>query len=206
LSPRYPTKDRDEVERMFARLIKTHDLSPFFAEAKIVSRDPDTNGVDDLEQFAIWIYSSTNARWYEIVNGELWTGHPRPDIQLFSEILNCALEKLPPYEGKVYRGYPAGDLDEFLARHEVDETVTFDGFTSTSKDLATAFPGNVLFIIRSHSGRDLDYYADKPSEQEVLFPSGTPFKVVAVERHGDFAVIEIEEVVVDASAVEDEVK
>jgi len=27
-----------------------------------------------------------------------------------------------------------------------------------------------------------------------------------VERHGDFAVIEIEEVVVDASAVEDEVK
>jgi len=69
-------------------------LSPFFAEAKIVSRDPDTNGVDDLEQFAIWIYSSTNARWYEIVNGELWTGHPRPDIQLFSEILNCALEKL----------------------------------------------------------------------------------------------------------------
>ena len=66
-------------------------------------------------------------------------------------------------------------------------------FTSTALDRGEAYAGDVLFIIRSQTGRALGLYAHNHTEREILFPSGTRFNVTFVERDDDTAVIELEE-------------
>jgi hypothetical protein len=56
--------------------------------------------------------------------------------------------------------------------------VTERAFTSTSVDPAAQFPGNVEFVIRSRSGRDIAAYSRVPTETEVLFDRNTRFKVL----------------------------
>jgi hypothetical protein len=104
-------------------------------------------------------------------------------------ILNNGLRKLPEYKGEVQRGT---DLtSEQLDKYEVDKIGQETGFMSSSSK--HSWQGNVLFKIKSLTGRDVSSMSQHPSEHEVLFPSHTFFHVKKKYPFGDKTVIEMEE-------------
>ena len=118
---------------------------------------------------------------HEDLNDALRTGTLDASQQARVDALNRALEKLPPHSGLVYRGT---DLPpEVLAQYQPGAVVTEDAFVSTSVDPAVArspaFAGNVEFRIVSETGRDISSLSLISHEQEVLFPSGIQFYVIA---------------------------
>ena len=108
--------------------------------------------------------------------------------QAFVEQLDAALEKMPVYEGTVYRrlsfdleGREA--MESFLEEHEEGEFVRYPAFTSTSTrtdgypvegDLA------VTQVIEGQNGRDLNEIGNN-FENEVVFPRMSTFLVGRVE-------------------------
>ncbi|HLZ05063.1 MAG TPA: ADP-ribosyltransferase domain-containing protein [Bradyrhizobium sp.] len=190
----FPIDGDRALDDLFVRFLGGRALYEDCCVSSRIDDDPaEPNGLSSAERLAIWIYSSTDQHWYERINGELWSPSCSTEVQQFSEILNVALRKLPTHDGIVHRGYYAADLDEFCETYDVGIVVRWPGFTSTSAVREEAFPGNVLFTIRSYSGRILGLYADKPSEREILFPSGTRYRVTFMERDDDVVVIELEE-------------
>ena len=89
----------------------------------------------------------------------------------------AGLEKLPSYEGTVYRGVTLSP--ESIAKYVPGETVVESAFTSTSKTMGTSFPGNTKFVIQSLEGKDVSLLSKYPGEQEILFRPGSPFKVLS---------------------------
>lgn len=108
--------------------------------------------------------------------------------------MNQTLDKLPPHEGIVYRN--AGK--EVFDMYTVGEEVVEKGFTSStlarlgpSLDLvkeATVLPfdktgylrNRTVFVINSKTGRNIEMFTEPNylNEREVLFKSGTRFRVV----------------------------
>jgi hypothetical protein len=158
---------------------------------------PNPSGLSDVERMAIWVYSSTDQKWYERINSELRGGAPSLTVQIFAELWNTALDQLPNHVGVVYRGFYAADLDgatdQILRAYDASALIEWHAFTSSSKDVKKAFPGNVLFIIRSQSGRVLGPYADKPAEEEILFKAGSRYNVTALEREADYLIVQLDE-------------
>ena len=149
----------------------------------------------NYEALAIYAYS-TELTWHERINSELWRGDPSADVVLFTSVLNSTLTKLPPYllnSRVVYRGFKADNLDAFLRRYRVGHQVTFPAFTSATFKRELAFGGNVLFTIRTLTGKAIWYLAANFDEMEVLIPSGRSFRVIDVERHSEAAVISLDE-------------
>jgi hypothetical protein len=185
--------DDDELEQFFIRFLRGGE--ELFAhccnEARISLPGP--YGLTRYERLSVWIYSSTDSRWYERVNSTLRGLNHDPDVQLFAAILNKALEKLPRYQGRVYRRIRMDDLDAVAAGYEPGTVRGWTPFTSSSKSLERALRGNVLFIIGSQNGRVLGEYADKPSEEEVLFRTGLVFEVLALERRPNVLVVQVAE-------------
>jgi hypothetical protein len=102
------------------------------------------------------------------------------------------VERLPRFRGLVFRGYQAAEpLGNFLNRYEVGSISEWSTYSSASRRAENAFFGNVLFAIQSKTGRELPDYKD---EQEIVFLPGTKFKVLAIERQEDNAVVEMAEV------------
>lgn len=177
---------------MFVQFLGDHARFEFCCnEAEIEAYDP--LGLSAAERLAVWIYSSTDDGWYARINGELWNGPCSDQVLKMAALLNSGLSKLPPYHGKVYRGFNTPDMDAFLETYGIGGLIRWPGFTSSTLNPEKAFEGNVLFIIHSKSGRILNSYADKPSEEEVLFSSACRFVVISLEREEDFAIIELEE-------------
>lgn len=87
-----------------------------------------------------------------------------------------ALSKLPDQKGPVFRGTT---LTPAQISSYIPGTVHLErGFTSTSSDPASAFPGNALFLVISKHGKDVASYSTYP-ESEVLFDKGTEFYVTS---------------------------
>ncbi|WP_410668489.1 putative T7SS-secreted protein [Amycolatopsis sp. cmx-4-68] len=125
-------------------------------------------------------------RAHQDLNQALWhddaaaLGTMDPEIREMVSGLN----KLPSYEGEVFRGIEVGDMDAFLDRYEVGNVVKEPAFTSS--DTTVPYSGNVQMTIESTTGRDISWLKD-PSvgQQEVLFPPGSHFEVL--ERKFDEA-------------------
>lgn len=94
-----------------------------------------------------------------------------------------ALDKLKPYVGLVYRGTTD------WKRRKIGDTITLDGFVSTSTDLSIAVgfandakPGfgkePVIMEMDSRTGRDISELSALKDEGEILFKPGTTFTVV----------------------------
>jgi hypothetical protein len=160
--------------------------------------DHEMHGYSELlnyEGLAFYAYS-TGMNWYDLINSDLWSRRPSKDVLAFRDVLNAALEKLPRYTingGTVFRGYQVDDLDSFLQRYEPGKVVDFPGFTSAAYKQENAFGGNVLFMIRVLTARAIWYVAAQFGEFEVLIPAGKFFRVLSTERHGDIAVVTLEE-------------
>jgi hypothetical protein len=153
-----------------------------------------------VQQVAIWAYTCASDGWHFRINGELWDGTPSSEVRRFTSVLNAALSKMYNHPGTVFRGYAEEELDFFLEPYQVGNIREFPGFTSTTKEEALAFYGNILFIIQARTPPfqdrfpDVERFSAVPDEKEVLFPAGTRFRVRAVERVEESAIIELEQV------------
>ena len=150
-------------------------------------RDP-IFGRTDLERLAIWIYTTPND-WHRQINESLWRRSPPGDYAIFAQILNDALRKLPSVARTVYRGWQSNSLDEFLRTYQVGRVFDWPGFTSITRSAEKAYIGNVLFRIRSLSGRSMHGVGAEESEEEVLFMAATRFVVSEISVRGDGVVL-----------------
>jgi hypothetical protein len=117
---------------------------------------------------------------HQDINAALRTGDFGALRTMDPEIREMAsgLDKLPPYKGEVHRGIEIGDMNAFLDRYQVGNVVQEPAFTST--DAAVPYSGNVQMTIESTTGRDISWLkAPSVGQQEVLFPPGSNFEVVA---------------------------
>ena len=94
--------------------------------------------------------------------------------------LDSALQKMPTYEGVVYRSVHIGDdsIVEFMADYKPGATISPRQFYSTSVGVYDE-RFNVQYVIESRNGRDIRTF--NLAEQEILFPRGSRFKVSRVE-------------------------
>lgn len=120
--------------------------------------------------------------------------------QKFVTSFRAALAKMPAIAGYTFRG--AMLSEEMVTKKYVPgQTVTEDGFTSTSINPSTAYsfafpkePGmlrakvkaldagdvRVLFIILGKTARPVSYFSEYWAEAEAMFANGTQFQVKAV--------------------------
>lgn len=145
--------------------------------AAIAKRSPKTNKLDPDDLLAMADYTGDG---YRELNAGLRSGTLDASQQARIDAINKALEKMPAYQGAVFRGtdLPA----DVLARYQPGTVVTESAFTSTSTNPAIAqsatFAGNAEFRIISSSGRDVSAVSNYAHEQEILFSSGSKFYVV----------------------------
>lgn|GEM_PF-3512504 len=156
--------------------------------------DPGPRSLSGAERLAVWLYSSADPQWAARINDALWDGKSDETIRAVEILLNAALQKLKPVRGLVCRGFQEPDLDDLLPEYAVGVQVRWFEFASAAIDPAAAGEGNVLFVVSSRTARLLGAYAEDPDAGEVVFPSGSVFRVRAVERRQEAAVIELEEV------------
>lgn len=159
----------NEAARALSKICRLIDLDAIFL-----------NEITNAEALAFYVYS-TSEGWHSMINAELWSGVPSPDVMGFAEVLNAGLSKLVPISGPsstVYRGYSANDLETFVLKYTIGEVVEFPGFTSASFKETGAFGGNVLFIIRAFSARAIWFLSPNFHEEEALLPTGCRFRVV----------------------------
>ncbi|MFE3984320.1 toxin glutamine deamidase domain-containing protein [Nocardia tengchongensis] len=101
-----------------------------------------------------------------------------PEQQKLSTDIAAGLEKLPEYNGTVWRGTHLSPNQ--LAVYVHGAKITEPSLTSTSRDPRRIFTSNVEFIMHSESGRDISAISARPREKEVLFKPGTTFEVRGV--------------------------
>ncbi|GAB0104454.1 hypothetical protein JMUB6875_34280 [Nocardia sp. JMUB6875] len=151
--------------------------------------DPDILSHDEIpdreqaltpdEQEAVHRYTDPDADVFSDLNHRLRNGlELEPEQQKLVADITSGLEKLPAYDGTVWRGTHL--TPEQIARYVPGEKVTEASFTSTSRDPRRIFTSKVEFIIHSESGRDISALSARPSEKEVLFKPGTTFEVRGV--------------------------
>jgi len=102
----------------------------------------------------------------------------------FGAIASDGLRKMKVHKGTVYRGleFVPEDLGKQLRALEPGDVYADPGFQSTSKSAEKAFSGEIRFIIKSRTGRDVQSISLHEREQEVLFPPGAQFLVTKVEE------------------------
>lgn len=149
----------------------------------------------NFEALAFYVYT-TSLNWHDLINDQLWSGAPSPEVCVFRDVLNHALQKLAIHKsngGVVYRGYNASHLQSFLERYKPGSTIHFLGFTSAAFREEHAFGGNVLFIIRALTARAVWFLSANFHECEVLIPAGRNFAVMSTIHQRDRAVVSLEE-------------
>nr|WP_042182699.1 hypothetical protein [Kibdelosporangium sp. MJ126-NF4]CEL15156.1 PE-PGRS FAMILY PROTEIN [Kibdelosporangium sp. MJ126-NF4]CTQ93248.1 PE-PGRS FAMILY PROTEIN [Kibdelosporangium sp. MJ126-NF4] len=117
---------------------------------------------------------------FKVVNEALRTN----DIQTlrryegYVKVVNSALNQLPPFQGVVQRVVNTDHPALRASQYRYDAEVTERAFLSGSAGGPSRTPGKVVLQIHSLTGRDVSVLAHRPHEREVLFPSGTRFKVI----------------------------
>jgi len=119
------------------------------------------------------------------------------------ENLKTALNKLPDWQGTVYRGLDLGginmNMEQLIKRR--DGIISFSSFLSTSQKMT--FPndileggrggGKYLFEIISKRGKDVEEYVYLSGEQEVIFLPKTKFKVLDYDFEGTIKHVKLKE-------------
>lgn len=130
------------------------------------------------------ILAYTETEIADFVNNRLQTSGNTDDLDRIAPFvykLNLALESLPPYRGRVFRG-----TNTHLQDVTVGRRIVMQRFMSTSKDphMASLFcrgEGCRFFVIDASTGRDIsDICALSDSEDEVLFMPNSHFEIRAI--------------------------
>jgi len=163
------------------------------AQAKaMMAQDKSVAKMSPAEASHIVAYSGST---YTSLNRQLREEKVEPKMWGHVNGLNAALEKLPVHEGEVYR--KASLKSDVHEQYKVGIVVEERGFTSTSTN-KDVWHGNVHFTIKSLTGRRIEKLSKHKSEKEVLFRSGTRFRVTRREEQtnalGKRTIIHMEEV------------
>jgi hypothetical protein len=119
--------------------------------------------------------------------------------------LKVALNKLPNFEGTVYRGIDFGGVGSkvwgFNSKINNFKEITFKAFLSSSKD--SGFPndilsggrsgGKYLIEIISKTGKDIGDYAHSKGESEVIFQPQTIFEILDFDLKSNPMIIKLKE-------------
>ncbi|WP_052281001.1 ADP-ribosyltransferase [Nocardia vulneris] len=130
----------------------------------------------ELSQAERDVISKYTSNSYDI-NTALRSGDKLTDAQRAEvEQLDTVLDKMPAFTGEVTRrtDLPA----DILERYQIGGQVTEAAFTSSSATAKAAKDLPVEFQIISDTGRYIGHHSTAPQELEVLFKSGTPFRIV----------------------------
>jgi hypothetical protein len=134
-----------------------------------------------VEELTAIRHYTTNA--YSQLNAALRSGNPSQYFKSFEELLNNGLAKLPNYNGvKVFRGV-SGDEATLAKTWNIGDEINFKDFksTSTSTSVANDFTGDVFYEIANPKGKAVCGISCLPGESEVLFKSGSNFKVTNID-------------------------
>lgn len=97
--------------------------------------------------------------------------------------LDKALDKMPEYEGIVYRSvadYGIEDVEEFIKSHVVGREKSFPSYISSSLSVYDeSFP--IQYVIKSKNGRNISQYNTK--EKEILFKHDSVFLITKIKGH-----------------------
>jgi hypothetical protein len=108
------------------------------------------------------------------------------------ELLNIALTKLrTDYSGFVYRGIK-GKYD--LSKYIEGNIITEEQFISSTSNRNKSFVGQIMFTIKSKSGKLINQFSWFQDENEVLFRAGTKYLVTKNVIENKIREIEIEEI------------
>lgn len=138
-----------------------------------------TDKLTDEDRRAIDTYKSSQSY---ILNDKLRRGErldPREE-EIIHQI-DRAIEKLPIYNGEVYRSIQSdmiANLSEFNQEHIPGQIVVYSAFTSSST-MVYDESMDIQLVIQSRNGRDMREY--NPMEKEIVFPRESQFFVVKRE-------------------------
>ena len=152
--------------------------------AKNVTKPEINAKLDEKDIYAIDQYKS--ARSYRINAGLRGEGPLSDADKAIVKDIDKAIQKLPVYEGTVYRSLSSDmmiDADSFWERYRPGTIVVEPAYTSVSESVYDDGM-DIQMVIQSKNGRDMREY--NPNESEVLFQRGTKFKVVKVEGQNIF--------------------
>lgn len=124
--------------------------------------------------------SAYTGNGYKTANQSLRAGVMNEKVWNHTKRLNESLDKLPAHVGTVRRGTTLSSAEQNL--YVQGMVVLERAFTSAST--GKGFGGNTLYEIKSKTGRDVKKLSMNASEDEILFKSGTAFKVVSVNKSG----------------------
>lgn len=124
-----------------------------------------------------------SAESYQL-NAKLRAGESLSEMeQHWVEQLDKALDKLPKYQGTVYRSMSSDmmpDAEAFLQQHEIGRRIRYKAYTSTSTEVYDSGM-DIQLIIQSKTGCDMRDV--NKMEQEVLFKRNKWF--VVTKQEGD---------------------
>lgn len=116
------------------------------------------------------------------LNDKLREGTPLTEKERnWTDRIDKALDKMPVYEGTVYRSLSSGmipDVADFLAQHTAGSYVQYRAYTSAATDMYDQTM-DIQLVIRSKTGHDLRGL--NPNEHEILFKRDTLFEVIKKE-------------------------
>lgn len=135
--------------------------------------------LSDEEQLAINRYISSDAY---VLNDKLRHQEDLSEAEnSWVESLDRALDKMPEYQGIVYRSvsdFGIRDVDTFINSYVVGEQRVFSEYLSCSEEIYDeSFP--IQFIILSVHGKDIRSY--NGAEKEILFKRDSVFLVTKVD-------------------------
>ena len=115
------------------------------------------------------------------------------------KVATSGLNRLPGFKGKTYRGLDFASIGIDPNEHyKVGQIIEEKGFTSTTKNQTMRYPGNVVWEINAKKGGKDISEIEAFTNEEVLFPPNSKFKVTGkrhVKKFGrDFWVIELDDV------------
>ena len=124
------------------------------------------------------------------------------NVSEFAKYLNFALSKLPKTKGiTTFRGVYKSDIDfdKLVYAHESGTLWTDYGFFSTSHNRIIADGcGDLIFIVFGKNGKAIEKISkfgagNFDNEEEVLFKSGTLFKVLDISTRRNQTIIKLRE-------------
>ena len=136
--------------------------------------------ITSAEARAIACYTNDD---YMVINREHREGDLSPETLKSTALIKAALDKLPSFEGTVYRGFEQSIKG--LYDLSVGKVFCDPAFFSTSEkeNVADDFGSKFhFFVIKcKKAGKSIRKYSCHRKEEEVLFPPGTKFLITKVE-------------------------
>ena len=187
---------------MIENAIEKYSKQNLLREIRAIKNSDRNTEVPELtiyEKSIVYKYSEDG---YETVNEILRDSKGKENTE-FGKLLNIVLDKLPSFDGLVYRSanLTTLELQRYSEALKTKDSLKEYSFISTSKSRLTAmaFNGNVLFRMYSRSGKEIEKIAkfgpsDPPNEKEVLFKFNRKFKVLEIKEETNYSLITMEEI------------